>query len=230
MKVLMIEDSPETIAIVTQALKHRLPEVNLFSTFLGEEGVGLVKKELPDVVLLDLGLPDIDGYQVLQQIRSFSNVLVVIISGRAEEEDIIKGLEEGADDYIIKPFSPRELVARLEALLRRSQIPGTMASSADKPISRGKLRVDFDNRTVSFDNLQLKLGPREYELLYHLVTNEGKVLPNQMLLNEVFPEQSSDIRFLEIYIRKIREKLGEDPYNPKMIVNEGGTGYKFVSP
>ncbi len=230
MKVLMIEDSPETIAIVTQTLKHRLPEVNLFSTFLGEEGIDLVKKELPDVVILDLGLPDIDGYQVLQQIRGFSDVLVVIISGRAEEEDIIRGLEEGADDYIVKPFSPRELVARLKALLRRSQIPGTMASFADKPVCGGKLRVDFDSRTVSFGNLPLKLSPREYELLYHLVTNEGKVLPNQMLLNEVFPEQSSDIRFLEVYIRKLREKLGEDLDNPKMIVNEGGTGYKFVSP
>jgi len=229
MKVLMIEDSPETVAMVTQTLKYWLPEVSLVSTFLGEEGVDLVKKELPDVVLLDLGLPDIDGYQVLQQIRGFSHVLVVIISGKAGEEDIIRGLEQGADDYIVKPFLPREFAARLKALLRRSQL-GTTASFADKSIHRGRLRVDIGSRTVSFDNLQLKLGPREYELLYHLVTNEGKVLSNQMLLNEVFPEQSSDVRFLEVYIRKIREKLGEDLDNPKIIVNEGGAGYRFVRP
>ena len=230
MKVLMIEDSPETIAIVTKALKYRLPEVNLISTFLGKVGLDLVKKELPDVVILDLGLPDIDGYQVLHQIRGFSDVLVIILTGRAEEENRIRGLEEGADDYIVKPFSPRELVARMKALLRRTQIPRTIASFVDKPVFGRTLKIDLDSQTVCVGDLILKLGPREYELLCHLVTNEGKVLSNQMLLNKVFPEQSNDIRYLEVYIRKLREKLGEDLDNPKMIVNEGGTGYKFVRP
>ena len=229
MKVLMIEDSPEAITIVTQSLKHWLPEVKLVSTFLGKEGVDLVKTERPDVVILDLGLPDIDGFQVLQQIRGFSDVLLVVVTGMVEEEARIKGLEEGADDYMVKPITPRELVARLKALLRRSQIRETWASLALKPLIGGKLRIDFSTQTVSVGNMPLKLSPREYELLYHLVTNEGKVLPGQMLLNEVFPEPSSDIRYLKVYIRKLREKLEEDPDSPKMIVSEGGIGYKFVS-
>jgi two-component system KDP operon response regulator KdpE len=228
MKVLIIEDNPEVITTLIQTLELRLPEVDLVSTFSGEKGVDLVKKELPDVVILDLGLPDIDGYQVLQRIRGFSNVLVMILTVRGEEDDRVRGLEEGADDYMNKPFSPRELVARLRALLRRSQIAEIMASGVDRSVAGDKLRINFNSETVSIGNTPLKLGPREYELLYHLATNEGKVLSKEMLLKEVFPDQSNDIRYLEVYINKLREKLGEDPYHPKIIISEGRTGYKFV--
>jgi two-component system KDP operon response regulator KdpE len=228
MKVLIIEDNPEVITTLIQTLELRLPEVDLVSTFSGEKGVDLVKKELPDVVILDLGLPDIDGYQVLQRIRGFSNVLVMILTVRGEEDDRVRGLEEGADDYMTKPFSPRELVARLRALLRRSQIAEIMASGVDRSVAGDKLRINFNSETVSIGNTPLKLGPREYELLYHLATNEGKVLSKEMLLKEVFPDQSNDIRYLEVYINKLREKLGEDPYHPKIIISEGRTGYKFV--
>ncbi|MFC1943125.1 response regulator transcription factor [Chloroflexota bacterium] len=228
MKVLLIEDDPGIIDVVTLTLELRWSDVSLTSTFSGEKGVELARTELPDLIILDLGLPDTDGFQVLRQIRGFSDVPVVILTVRGEELDKIKGLELGADDYIIKPFSPGELLARMQALLRRSHMTEAESKVGDRPSIRGKLRIDFSSREVSFGDKVLKLGPREYELLYHLVTNEGRVLSNEMLLAEVFPEHGADIRFLEAYIKRLREQLEKDPANPTMIVNEGDIGYKYI--
>ncbi len=231
MKVLLIEDNSEIVDIVTITLQLRWAEVTLISTFLGNEGVELAKTEQPDLIMLDLGLPDIDGFQVLRQIRDFSDVPVVILTVRGEEMDKIKGLELGADDYIVKPFSPGELLARMKALLRRSSVSKTTGNVDDKPSVpsiKGKLRIDFTSGEVSIGDRLLKLGPREYELLHLLVTNEGAVLSKQALLKKVFPEQEGDTRFIDVYINKLREKLGENPEKPQMILNEGETGYKFV--
>jgi len=231
MKVLLIEDNSEIVDIVTITLQLRWAEVTLISTFLGKEGVELAKIEQPDLIMLDLGLPDIDGFQVLRQIRDFSDVPVVILTVRGEEMDKIKGLELGADDYITKPFSPGELLARMQALLRRSSVSKATGNGDDKssvPSIKGKLRIDFTSGEVSIGDRLLKLGPREYELLHLLVTNEGVVLSKQALLEKVFPEQGGDTRFVDVYINKLREKLGENPDNPQMICKEGETGYKFV--
>lgn len=231
MKVLLIEDSTEIVDIVAITLKLRWPEVTLVSSFLGKEGVKLVKKELPDIVVLDLGLPDMDGFQVLRSIREFSDVPLVILTVRGDEMDKIRGLELGADDYIVKPFSPAELLARLKALLRRSQVSKTSAKADDKLPTlfiKGRLRIDLTSQEVSIDDKLLKLGPREYDLLYCLVTNEGEVVSNQMLLEKVFPENKDDIRLLEVYMKKLREKLKVNPDDPEIILNEGGMGYKFV--
>lgn len=235
MKVLLIEDSTEIVDIVAITLKLRWPEVTLVSSFLGKEGVKLVKKELPDIVVLDLGLPDMDGFQVLRSIREFSDVPLVILTVRGDEMDKIRGLELGADDYIVKPFSPAELLARLKALLRRSQVSKTSAGTDDKLpdklptlFIKGRLRIDLTSQEVSIDDKLLKLGPREYDLLYCLVTNEGEVVSNQMLLEKVFPENKDDIRLLEVYMKKLREKLKVNPDDPEIILNEGGMGYKFV--
>ena len=231
MKVLLIEDNSEIVDIVTITLQLRWAEVTLISTFLGNEGVELAKTEQPDLIMLDLGLPDIDGFQVLRQIRDFSDVPVVILTVRGEEMDKIKGLELGADDYIIKPFSPGELLARMKALLRRSSMSKTTGNVDDKssvPSIKGKLRIDFTSGEVSIGDRLLKLGPREYELLHLLVTNEGTVLSKQALLKKVFPEHEGDTRFVDVYINKLREKLGENPQKPQMILKEGETGYKFV--
>ncbi len=231
MKVLLIEDNSEIVDIVTITLQLRWAEVTLISTFLGKEGVELAKTEQPDLIMLDLGLPDIDGFQVLRQIRDFSDVPVVILTVRGEEMDKIKGLELGADDYIIKPFSPGELLARMKALLRRSSMSKTAGNVDGKPSVpsiKGKLRIDFTSGEVSIGDRLLKLGPREYELLHLLVTNEGVVLSKQALLKKVFPEHEGDTRFVDVYINKLREKLEENPEKPQMILNEGETGYKFV--
>jgi len=231
MKVLLIEDNSEIVEIVTITLQLRWAEVTLISTFLGNEGVELAKTEQPDLIMLDLGLPDIDGFQVLRQIRDFSDVPVVILTVRGEEMDKIKGLELGADDYIIKPFSPGELLARMKALLRRSMMSKTTGNVDDKssvPSIKGKLRIDFASGEVSIGDRLLKLGPREYELLHLLVTNEGTVLSKQALMKKVFPEHEGDTRFVDVYINKLREKLGENLEKPQMILKEGETGYKFV--
>ncbi len=231
MKVLLIEDNSEIVDIVTITLQLRWAEVTLISTFLGNEGVELAKTEQPDLIMLDLGLPDIDGFQVLRQIRDFSDVPVVILTVRGEEMDKIKGLELGADDYIIKPFSPGELLARMKALLRRSSVSkttGNVEGKSSVPSIKGKLRIDFTSGEVSIGDRLLKLGPREYELLHLLVTNEGMVLSKQTLLKKVFPEHEGDTRFVDVYINKLREKLEENPEEPQMILKEGETGYKFV--
>ena len=231
MKVLLIEDNSEIVDIVTITLQLRWAEVTLISTFLGNEGVELAKTEQPDLIMLDLGLPDIDGFQVLRQIRDFSDVPVVILTVRGEEMDKIKGLELGADDYIIKPFSPGELLARMKALLRRSSMSkttGNVDGKSSVPSIKGKLRIDFTSGEVSIGDRLLKLGPREYELLHLLVTNEGVALSKQALLKKVFPEHEGDTRFVDVYINKLREKLEENPEKPQMILKEGETGYKFV--
>lgn len=231
MKVLLIEDNSEIVDIVTITLQLRWAEVTLISTFLGNEGVELAKTEQPDLIMLDLGLPDIDGFQVLRQIRDFSDVPVVILTVRGEEMDKIKGLELGADDYIIKPFSPGELLARMKALLRRSSMSktaGNVDGKSSVPSIKGKLRIDFTSGEVSIGDRLLKLGPREYELLHLLVTNEGTVLSKQALMKKVFPEHEGDTRFVDVYINKLREKLEENLEKPQMILKEGETGYKFV--
>ncbi|MFC1953151.1 response regulator transcription factor [Chloroflexota bacterium] len=232
MKVLLVEDSTDIVDIVSVTLQLRWPDIELISSSLGKEGIELARNEHPDIVLLDLGLPDIDGFQVLRSIRDFSlDIPVVILTVRGEETDKIRGLELGADDYITKPFSPGELLARLRALLRRSQVPQTSEGSPmniPTPSIKGGLRIDFTSQQVSIGDKLLKLGPREYDLLYHLVSSEGKVVSNQTLLEMVFPENKEDTRFLDVYISKLREKLEANPDHPEIIVSEGNTGYKFI--
>jgi len=225
----MIEDHPKIIEIVARTLKAKWVEVDFISTIYGEEGVELVKKELPDIVILDLTLDDIDGFEVLRKIRNFSDVLLIILTGRGDEDSRIRGLQEGADDYIVKPFSPGELVARMKSLIHRMEVTKATAEIAVKPSIR-RLSIDFANQTVSVGGSLIKMGPSEYELLHLLVTNEGAVLSKQALLKKVFPEHRNDTKIVDVFIKEIKEKLEENPKNPKMILNEGTTGYKFVGP
>ncbi len=227
MKILIIEDNHKIIELVTRTLKTAWVETNLLSTVYGEEGVELVKKEHPEIVILDLMLDDIDGFEVLRQIRLFSDVLVVILTARGDEDNKIRGLQEGADDYIVKPFSTGELVARMKSLIRRKDITEVTATDAVKSSTR-RLSIDFANQKVSVSGSLLRLGPSAYELLYLLVTSEGAVLSKKALRKQVFPEHSNDTTIVDVFINKIREKLEEDPKNPKMILNDGTTGYKFV--
>lgn len=236
MKVLLIEDDPEIVEVVKITLDMRWPDVDLLSTFLGEKGVELAKTELPDVVILDLGLPDTNGFEVLRKIREFSNTPVVIVSVRGEELDKIQGLELGADDFISKPFSPGELLARVQAVVRRSQMVKKATQSGGKLSIGGKqkLRIDSSSREVSVGDELIKLSPREYDLLHQLVTNEGEVLPREKLMETLFPEHAGDTQFLEeferleIYINSLREKLEENPDRPRIILKEGERGYKFT--
>ncbi|MDO8716959.1 MAG: response regulator transcription factor [Dehalococcoidales bacterium] len=227
-KVLLIEDNIEITETISQIIDLRWPEASLLDTKLGMIGVELAKKEHPDLIILDLGLPDTDGFQVLRQIRRFSDVLLIILTARGEEDNRIRGLQEGADDYIVKPFSAGELVARMKSLIRRREMTETTAAVAKILPDKNNLIIDAASQTASFGSRLLKMGPRQYELLYLLVTNKGVVLSKQELMGKVFPENDeSDTRFVEVYIDKLREELGENLDNPKLILNEG-TGYKFV--
>ena len=229
MKILIIEDNPKVTEIVARTIESKWFEASLISTCYGEEGVDLVKKDLPDIVILDLNLPDIDGFQVLQQIRSFSEVLLVILTASGEEDSRIRGLQEGADDYIVKPFSAGELVARLKSLLRRRETTELMAALTKKPSTSRRLRIDFESQEVSVGSRLLQMGPRQYELLYLLVTNKGETLSKKGLMQKTFPENDeSDTRFVDVYINKIREQLEEDPQKPQIILDDGTTGYRFV--
>ncbi|HJX69777.1 MAG TPA: response regulator transcription factor [Dehalococcoidia bacterium] len=227
MKVLVVEDDPGIIESVSLCFELRWPGANLVSSSAGEKGVELAGTEFPDVIILDLGLPDMDGLEVLRQIRRFSDVPVVILTARGEEMDKVKGLELGADDYITKPFAPAEFLARIKTVLRRSQ--RTEPKAGEKPVVRGKLKIDFATREVSLGDRLIKLTPSEYNLLCELVRNEGRVLSNQMLLERVWgPEYTTETEYIKVYIQRLREKLEEEAGNPKMILSERGVGYKFV--
>jgi len=228
MKILIIEDDPSITDAVALVLKLRWSEADLLSTAYGKEGLKLIKQELPDIVLLDLALPDISGFEVLRQVRRFSDVLLIIVTARGEEDMRVRGLQEGADDYVVKPFSGTELVARMKSLIRRRELTEATAVAAKAP-AKDVLIIDDANQTARVGSNLLKLSPREYELLYLLVTGKGAVLTKQILMRKVFPENAEeDTRFVDVYIGRLRETLGDNPENPKVILSVGATGYRFV--
>lgn len=227
MNVLVVEDSKEVVEAISLCFELRWPGSNIVQTSEGEEALELAKRELPDVVILDLVLPGIDGFEVLRQIRKQSNIPVLILSVKGEEMDKVKGLELGADDYIVKPFSPAELLSRVKAVLRRTHM--LELNSDEKPFVSPHLKVNFATREVLRSDKPVKLTPTEYNLLCQLVKNEGKVLTHQLLLEKVWGSGYTDaVEYLRKYIQRLREKLEEDPNNPKMFISERGLGYKFV--
>ena len=227
MKLLIIEDSPEIIEAVSLCFELRWSEISTVSSDKGNKGVELAESESPDLIILDIGLPDIDGFEVLRQVRLFSDVPVIILTVRGEELDKIKGLEMGADDYLTKPFSHMELLARVKAVLRRSQMPELRGD--EKPFVHGKLKVDFSSREVTVDSNPVKLTPIEYNLLYQMIRNEGRVLTHRFLLEKVWGEEYTDATdYLKKYIQRLRQKLEDDSENPRLIVTERGVGYKLM--
>ena len=229
MKFLIVEDDPRIVEILNLTLKMRWPNIIIRSTRSGREGITLIEEENPALIILDLGLPDIDGFKVLKGIRDFSDVPVIILTVRGDEIDKVRGLELGADDYIVKPFSHMELLARVRAVLRRSHIPEL--KEAEKPVLLPNLSIDFSSRTVTKDAKKIKLTPTEFNLLQCLVRNEGKVLTHYALLTKVWGEEYTDSsEYLKVYIQRLRDKLEEDPTHPKLLISERGVGYKFVKP
>ena len=196
------------------------------STPSGKEGIAMVETESPDVVLLDINLPDISGFQVLSEIRRFSDVPVLVATVRGEETDTVRGLELGADDYIVKPFSHLELLARVKAVLRRH---GFLAAEGAEPFSSGGLRIDFAQRKVSLHNEEVKLTPIEYQLLYHLARSADKFVSSSTLVYKIWGEDyPGAVESLKVHMRHLREKLEEDPANPKLILTEHGKGYRLA--
>lgn len=229
MKVLIIEDAPEIVESISLCFELRWPGVSVVSTAEGSKGVTMAETESPDVIILDLGLPDMDGFEVLKEVRAFSNMPIIIVTVRSDEMDRVRGLELGADDYITKPFSHMELLARIKAVLRRTIMPEL--KDAEKSFYSPKLTIDFTTRAVTANKQLVKLTTTEYSLLHYLVLNEGAVLTHRALLGKVWGEEYVDSpEYLKVYIQRLRNKLEEDPSNPQLLISERGVGYKFVRP
>ena len=229
MNILLIDDDLSLIELIDESLKSGWSEARLISTTNGTEAISLVQLEKPDIIILDLGLPDADGIQVLRQIRSLTDVHLIILTAKDDEMTKILGLQEGADDYITKPFSVAELVARMKALIRRKETTESRTLVYGKSAASKTLVIDFENRTANYDGRPVRIGPRQYRMLQIFIENKGKVVPKLKLLAEVFPEETGeDTSIVDVYINKLREGMGESPNEPETIVNEGDTGYKFV--
>jgi DNA-binding response OmpR family regulator len=229
LKVVVIDDSPEIIEVVTLCFQLRWSNAELSSAPTGSEGLELIESVSPEIVILDIGLPDMEGFEVLKEIRRFSQVPVIMLTVRAEDTDVARGLEMGADDYITKPFSHIELVARVQAVLRRSQ--GAAVSSGERPFSSGKLFIDFTGNEVKVNGSSVKLTSTELKLLYLLVRNEGRLVTHEGLLSKVWGETYSDARdLLRVHIQHLRQKLDDSVESPHIIVTEHGMGYKFIRP
>lgn len=227
MKVVIIEDDPEIVEAVSLCFDLRWPDVDVVSANEGITGLDVVEKEAPDIVILDVGLPDIDGFEVCRRIRLFSDVPVIMLTVKDQEFDKVKGLELGADDYITKPFSHVELLARVKAVLRRSTMP--QLEEEEEPLTVGKLRIDFASHEVRVDGAEVKLTPTEYSLLHFLARNAGRVIPHRILLEKVWGADYVDSTdYLKVYIQRLRVKLRDDPQNSKVIVSERGVGYKLM--
>ncbi len=226
MKVLLIEDDILIINSVKAAFEFRWPEAEVDFSLTGGKGIDLVRWESPDIVILDINLPDISGFDVLKRIREFSNVPIIILTVRAEDEDMMKGLEFGADDYIVKPFNYLTLLARVKALLRRVKtIP--FKGNQDNQIN-SRLSIDFVNQKVKIDNKRVKLTPIEYKLLITLVKNRNRLVTYRTINAELWNKNiSSDTPNIRLAIQRLRKKIKDSP--PQMILNKRGAGYIFQS-
>lgn len=229
MRILVVDDEPDLIESVQLGLTLQWRDVEVLVARDGAAALDMVEREHPEVVLLDIGLPDRDGFDVLREIRTFSDVPVVMLTARDDAMDKVKGLELGADDYITKPFDHLELLARIRAVLRRLDMP---APSNRLPSFRsGDLELDFSSQEVRLAGEPVQLTPTEYKLLYHLVRNAGRVLPHETLLSRVWGREYEDeLDYVRVYIRRLRDKLQDDPGNPRYIRTERGVGYRFLSP
>jgi len=193
----------------------------------GLEALDLVREQLPAVVLLDVAMPRMDGFEALEYIRQISEVPVIILSVKGEEEDRVRGLDLGADDYVTKPFGPRELASRIRAILRR--VESSSVETAEPVLVDEDLSIDFSSREVIARGERVKLRPTEYRLLYHLVENAGWIVPHRTLVRKVWgPEYGDEKRLLRLHITYLRKKIEPDPSHPRYILTERGIGYRFV--
>ncbi|MBA3856481.1 MAG: DNA-binding response regulator [Cyanobacteria bacterium PR.3.49] len=223
MKILVIDDEPQIRRALRAGLEHNGYEVLMAAD--GEEGLDLAALKVPDLLILDLALPGTDGYSVLQQFREWSKVPVIVLTVREGEEDKIKALDLGADDYLIKPFGLGELLARMRAVLRRAN---SEEKEAESTFSYQGLFVDMIKRLVSIDDTEVHLTPKEYDLLKYMILQPNRVLTHRQLLSKVWgPEYSEDHHTLRVHIANLRNKIETHPERPRLIHTEMRIGYRF---
>ena len=228
MKVLVIEDTQQVVRDISFCLQVRYPEVIVVSVAKGEKGLEMVENEAPDLVMADSSLPDIATTDFINKIREFSDVPLIVLSEAETEMDRARELESGADEYITKPISPIELLARVRALLRRTQGIGFKSESLVS--IGGELSINFGTREVFLSGNRIKLTPTEYHLLSELVRNNGRVLTHSTLLEKVWGlESTDDYSCIKKYIRRLRTKLEHDASMPQILLTERGIGYKFIT-
>jgi len=224
-KILVVDDEERMVRFIRLNLEHDGFRVS--EAFDGRQALEQLRTEAPDLILLDVMMPGLDGFEVLQMIREVSKIPVLMLTAKGEEDDRVRGLELGADDYITKPFSPRELVSRVKAVLRR--VEASSGSTHGLIEVDDRLKLDFDRREIWLEGQLVKLRPTEYRLLYHLVQNAGWVVTHDQLLTKVWGyEYRDEPHYVRLYINYLRKKLEEDPSNPKYILTERGVGYRFV--
>ena len=225
MKVLVVDDEADVRALVGSALGYTQADVELFEAADGDEALRLARSSTPDIVVLDLMMPGRDGFAVLEELRRESSVPVIVLTARGLEHDKIRGLELGADDYMVKPFSPRELVARIQAVVRRT----TPGSHRPGLIERGDVRIDLAARRVWRGVDEVRLTPIEFNLLVELATRGGEAVSHEALLTKVWgPEYRTEGHYLKVYIGRLRDKLERDPASPRLIETVRGVGYRFA--
>ncbi len=226
-KILVVDDEPTLVKLISQILTHRGYEV--LTAGDGQEALRLLFANKPDLVLLDVKMPKMDGWQTCSRIRELSDVPIIMLTGKQKsEEDIVRGLDYGADDYLIKPVGNRELVARVQAMLRRTELPAPQDTERTISYSDSFLIVDVAERKVLVDGERVKLTPLEFKLLAFLLKNAGRILTHKQLLEEVWGwEYADDVDFVRIYIWHLRRKIEPDPSQPRYVVTEPGVGYYF---
>lgn len=224
-KILVVDDEERMVRFIRLNLEHDGFLVS--EAFNGRDALHQLRDVSPDLILLDVMMPGLDGFEILEMVRETSKVPVLMLTAKGEEEDRIRGLDLGADDYITKPFSPREMVSRVKAVLRRTE---SLSESTHGPIEvDDRLKMDFDRREIWLDGKIVKLRPTEYRLLYHLIQNAGWVVTHDQLLTKVWGyEYRDEPHYVRLYINYLRKKLEKDPANPKYILTERGVGYRFV--
>jgi len=224
-RILVVDDEERMVRFIRLNLEHDGFQVS--EAFNGKEAIQKIRDVTPDLILLDVMMPDLDGFEVLETVREVSNVPVIMLTAKGEEDDRVRGLELGADDYVTKPFSPRELVSRVKAVLRRTE--GASGSMHGLIEVDERLKIDFDRREIWLEGKLVKLRPTEYRMLYHLVQNAGWVVTHDQLLTKVWGyEYRDEPHYVRLYINYLRQKLEADPSNPKYILTERGVGYRFV--
>jgi len=223
-RILVVDDELSIIKFLRANLEARGYEV--LAAMDGAEALQTIEMELPDLVILDIMMPKMDGFEVCRRVREWSQIPVIMLSARGDESDKVKCLDLGADDYITKPFGKGELIARVRAVLRRSETAATIPTQPS--FTSGDLQISFAQRRVTVAGKEVKLTPTEYSLLQEFVLNVGKVLTHTHLLNKVWgSEYREDTQYLHVFVRRLRAKLEPDPTNPAYIMTVSGVGYQF---
>ena len=224
-RVLVVDDEPHLVRAVRMYLE--LQGYTVFGAHSGQEALDVVREKLPDLVILDVMMPGLDGFETLQELRRVSNTPVIMLTARGDEDQKIRGLGLGADDYVTKPFSQRELLARVQAVLRRAEQPALIAKTridVDQDLA-----IDFDRGEVFVRGEPVRLTATEYRLLYHLASNPGRLMPPETLLAKVWGyEYREEDHYVRLYVSYLRQKLEPEPSHPKYILTVPGLGYKFV--